>query len=123
MTHEQIEAIRERAEKATEGPWRSVALVSGSTSYVILTDGDAITANIVADEIKGVCSARFIANAREDIPALLAEVERLQKQNEEYERALSQIAHGDTHVAYPHDIAAWALGWELNGKTIKEESE
>lgn len=48
-----------------------------------------------------------------DIPALLAEVERLTKENAEYERALSQIAHGDTYTAYPHDIAAWALGLEI----------
>lgn len=120
MTHEQIEAIRERAEKATEGPWNW----DGDFTY---TKRGMLEPLIWESEYKGIgveeTDADFIAHSREDIPALLAEVERLQKQNEEYERALSQIAHGDTHVAYPHDIAAWALGWELNGKTIKEESE
>jgi hypothetical protein len=41
------------------------------------------------------------------------EAERAQNlltENEKLKKVLLQIAHGDTHVAYPHDIAAWALG-------------
>lgn len=55
----------------------------------------------------------FVARSKlaiEDVPAILASVEQLLKENSAYRGALSQIAHGDTWTAYPHDIAAWALG-------------
>lgn len=42
-------------------------------------------------------------------------IEIMQEENEKYRRALSQIAHGDTWTAYPHDIAAWALGLKHGG--------
>lgn len=113
MKTEQLEAIRIRADKASKGPWEwdedyLTFRKHGMLEPVIWAGRHG---NIIMEE----ADADFIANAREDIPALLAEVERLRKINEEYERALSQIAHGDTHVAYPHDIAAWALGWEYGG--------
>jgi hypothetical protein len=85
LTIEQIEAIRERAEKATEGPWyptqHHVATnpnVSGGyppspESICSLADGEYIENYNQAD-------AEFIANARQDIPALLAEVDRLNAQ-------------------------------------------
>ena len=86
MKPEQLEAIRIRSDKAS-GNWLADYLKLQS-AQIVLTD---------------------------DVPALIAEVERLEKENGEYERALSQIAHGDTHTAYPHDIAAWALGLENGG--------
>ena len=98
----EIEAIRQRAEKATEGPWY----------YIDFGDGRAISSEATEEE---VCmpitdyDADFIAHAREDIPALLAEVEQLRIENEKYEIALSQIAQGSACTPYPHDIAAWAL--------------
>lgn len=30
-------------------------------------------------------------------------------ENKKFREALLRIAHGDTHTAYPHDIAKWAL--------------
>jgi hypothetical protein len=84
LTIEQIEAIRERVEKATEGPWyptqHHVATnpnVSGGyppspESICSLADGEYIENYNQAD-------AEFIANARQDIPALLVEVDRLKK--------------------------------------------
>ncbi|MBO0602756.1 hypothetical protein I2483_13895 [Sporosarcina sp. E16_3] len=78
MTKEQIEAIRKRAEATTEGEWTNFddvlcEYVNEVYEYDRLTEG-------IGERI-AVCStikdADFIANAREDIPALLAEVERL----------------------------------------------
>jgi len=66
-----LEAIRARAEAATPGTWK--LLIRGNT--------------VKSYAIEGVCGgmkfidnsdAEFIAHSREDIPALLAEVERLQ---------------------------------------------
>ncbi|WP_205590205.1 hypothetical protein [Brevibacillus laterosporus] len=72
MTREEIEAIRKRAEKATPGPWRK------ELSYGLNIASDE---SIVLDDEVGVIrypDAEFIAHAREDIPKLLAEIERLQ---------------------------------------------
>ena len=87
MTPKQIQAIRARAERATPGPWHRL----GPTTRGGFTFGEneIIGANgftVVcwngfdsADGTKGQrrLNARFIAQAREDISALLAEVERL----------------------------------------------
>jgi len=83
MTEEQLEAIRKRAEKATEGPWFHTGYhvatkpgISGgyppnSASICETFDGEYIENN------NGINDASFIAHAREDIPKLLAEIDRL----------------------------------------------
>ena len=78
MTDEELQAIRERAEKATPGPWEAneVGL------YVIapLARGKESIARMpypYGDTSDNQSNAAFIAHARTDIPALLAEVERL----------------------------------------------
>lgn len=47
--------------------------------------------------------------------AVESDNERLRTENAEYKVALMSIAHGNTWVAHPHDIAAWALGLEKDG--------
>lgn len=71
LTPEDIAAIRERAEKATAGPWETLA-----------DEGEYDFWGSVKGPDYGVChdvqigyDALFIANARQDIPALLAHVE------------------------------------------------
>jgi hypothetical protein len=81
-----LDAIRARAEAATEGPWHRVGK-SIQADVPLSDDGPSTTKwNTTV-----VCSvgawgsgrptgedAEFIAHARTDVPALLAEVERLQ---------------------------------------------
>lgn len=71
MKHEQIEAIRERAEDTSfekayvkGDPWKG---------YEVRSEGNGM---VIAEASCGT-DADFIAHAREDVPALLAEVERL----------------------------------------------
>lgn len=81
MTAEQLEAIRKRAEKAFNGPWHLEDRWSGLTSVVgryPFGDNDAFS---VGDCLRKQ-DAEFIAHSREDIPALLAEVERLREEVE-----------------------------------------
>ncbi len=72
----ELAAIRERCEKATEGPW---------------THKDAKVHAVnprLADErtiVDAICDARFSAHARTDIPDLLDEVERLEAWRQESE--------------------------------------
>lgn len=93
MTSEELEAIRGRERSATAGPWE--AEVTSDTTYIGPFSGkrgDDYEGGLpVVDGI--VCAIHrkcegtledgyFIAHARTDIPALLAEVERLKRLTE-----------------------------------------
>lgn len=76
LTNEQLTQIAERAEKATEGPW-----MASDGIYVIELDGTHPEGyGEVVAECERTVDAEFIAHAREDIPKLLAEIERLKDQ-------------------------------------------
>lgn len=67
-----LEAIKARAEAATPGPWECVGM------------GDVVTPTFVIQTTdRNPADGRFIANARTDVPALVAEVERLQAEVDE----------------------------------------
>lgn len=86
MTQEQLDAIRERTEKATEGPWdvEGPAYCGPLDTLVVypVEDGGALAYVQPSWE-----DAEFIAHARQDVPALLAEVERLRAVIKDQSRA------------------------------------
>lgn len=69
-----MDAIRQRCDQATSGPWKSY--VEGrdhdSGSSFIMTSGEDIELIRAS-----VADQDFIAHARQDIPQLLAEIQRL----------------------------------------------
>jgi predicted RNase H-like nuclease (RuvC/YqgF family) len=76
LTQEELEAIRKRAEAATPGPWGKefrygISIITNYGFNVIDEDGG----------VTKYPDAEFIAHARQDVPKLLAEIERLQKEN------------------------------------------
>ncbi len=80
MTNKELDAISERAEKATPGPWGEVAesgewWLSGPDIYddAVMSTNDTEISQADVD---------FIAAARTDVPALVAEVRRLSGQLE-----------------------------------------
>jgi len=75
LTAEQCAAIRERAEKATAGPWQYEQRDLPDDIYMLLSDEDYTIAETAMEPL-----ANFIAAARTDIPALLDTVEELRKQ-------------------------------------------
>ena len=82
-----LEPIKERVDKAhTEwGPWR--AKEDSWDGYSVVIDDNGPGVSIIAEQIgqggdEGRGDAEFIANAPEDIAALVAEVERLREQVE-----------------------------------------
>lgn len=107
-----LEAIEARERKATKGPWESISSsLDGTRQCMVLVpvkneDGLRYAVASATDELKptaGFYSAfdeqspgeahanmDFIAHAREDIPALIAEVRRLRE-------ALREIACFDDH--------------------------
>lgn len=108
LTNEQLTQIRERAERATEGVWFAAyggvystntntrGIYESTTEVCTLNDGEYIENQNEEND------AAFIAHAREDIPKLLAEVERMR------ELLFKAYQHGVTAEAYQ------------NGKDIKE---
>lgn len=93
MTQGRLDAIQERVDATTDGPWEQCGRgIDGGPSSLT----EVVTLDV---ECMGYCyggtglgvqneaDAEFIAHAREDVPALLAEVERLraaldQKENQ-----------------------------------------
>lgn len=82
MTEQDLRAIRDRCEAATPGPWRHSredmisfnAYDGREESFVYMPEPNE---RICIRSDPPVEDAEFIAHAREDIPALLAEIERM----------------------------------------------
>lgn len=90
MNKEQLDAIKARVAKATAGEWATIyrfnvitldknsqevntAFLEADNVIATTTDGEFIQTQNAEND------ADFIAHARQDVPALIAEVERLQK--------------------------------------------
>ncbi|MED1863397.1 hypothetical protein P4V41_08005 [Fictibacillus nanhaiensis] len=83
LTDEEIDAIRKRVELASASPW-SVGEDSYLCNAGFWTDDIVISPGITA-EVYDKDDAEFIANARQDIPLLLEEIDRLKRRIERLE--------------------------------------
>ena len=96
MTEEQLREIEARAEAATPGPWRRGV---GNTAMRVCSAYPAksyfICEGTNADDLE------FAAHAREDIPALVAEVRRLQRDLAWFRRDESPIGCNELPEAAP----------------------
>ena len=70
-----LAAIRARAEAATEGPWDYAG--QGWVRHGDMSVGSDQIPEVLAATVLSDADGAFIAHAREDIPALLAEIDRL----------------------------------------------
>ena len=89
MTDEQLQAIKERCNKATRGPWEKYA--EYNNRYFTIYSGKlplydpVVLAAFIEEEdddfqcygVLGAEDADFIAHSREDVPALLSEIDIL----------------------------------------------
>lgn len=101
LTDKELAEIREREKQASPGPW----YVEGGTGS-ILAEHPMLPSvpEIVAGHWRdyGVIdpdNADFIAHARDDIPALLVEVDMLRTEN----AALRKLARGVANIQIPPD--------------------
>lgn len=112
-----LEAIKARCEAATPGPW----LENVSIVHVDAPDETPSRDAIVADthwdgkafeRVRG--DAEFIAHARQDVPALVAEVERMRAANEQVFHAWGRLFYA--HFDKPSDWDALLMspdhGWD-----------
>ena len=85
MTEEQLQAIEERANAATPGPWDNRGDIVKDIAFeddVIFYAADSMGPHIESGDWQTAVTqmrtdAAFIAHAREDVPALIAEVRAL----------------------------------------------
>lgn len=87
LTNEELAQIRERVEKATKGPWETSTsgdgIKAGKYHIGVISKPHYFPYGLGTKE-----DASFIAHAREDIPKLLAEVERLSNRIQHAEEIL-----------------------------------
>ena len=106
MTQEQLDAIQERVDATTEGPWEQCGRgIDGGPSSIT----EVVTLDV---ECMGYCyggtglgvqneaEAEFIDHARQDVPALLAEVERLRTRAALADAMIDRVAR-DTAAKEP----------------------
>lgn len=83
MTPEKLSEWKKLAEAATEGPWKYNEHARDDNVF----SGNRRIADVYGARIGGTeqnaANATFIAAARTAVPELIAEVERLQRKNEE----------------------------------------
>jgi len=103
MNQKQLNAIKERVAKASHGPWEYDEDERG-----IWNKGGF---NYLGTVTLSHNSAQFIAHAREDVPALVAEVERLHKALEKVMEVEAPIMEGtEGWETRSYEIARQALG-------------
>jgi hypothetical protein len=121
ITDDELAAIKQRAEKATPGPWfahgATVSPDPASDHHGWPPDPQCLAAlndgEYVANPNAGA-DAEFIAAARGDVPALLAEIERLRVAlRVQYEYNHSEHCTNEAHA--PGDRCHWPLPVELGG--------
>lgn len=124
LSKAELNAIKERAEKATPGPWSFdgdfTARINGILEPVIYAGYGEL---VVRDE-----DVDFITSAHTDITKLVAEVEHLQELKKLYEEILEWYAHPETYKRAGNGEyvimtdKGWNAKWALN-KRLKGYSD
>ena len=120
MSQEYLNAIKERVAKATTGPWD---INRNSDDDVFVTDiwfdgEDGGHVEIHGDTVaSSIYNAEFIAHAREDVPMLIEEIEKLREALSFYAEDENYFYHADTSCEVLTDrgyVANQALAGESN---------
>ena len=89
MNEKELAEIEERAAKATEGRW--IFQKAWATSDILDDTGADIASNVERR------NADFVAHARQDVPALVEEVRRLNAENARLRAALCFYSNDSTY--------------------------
>lgn len=132
MTDDQLRAIEARADAATPGPWVADSNIYGKGKLVCCRNGSLPKGDRVAEVLEllagldsdsAIANALFIAHARADIPALVAEVRRLREQVDalaELGKDLAKQQREEFHRLDYYEITAQELDRILNGESEGE---
>lgn len=125
MNAEKLNEIKERAEKATSGPWKIFKNEDGTligTAYAHPQLKDAVP--VVGIAIQGKephriiymdrVDAEFISHAREDVPKLVAEVERLNDEMADREQSHITLYNDNQRLLDALKSACNSLGADIS---------
>lgn len=101
LPQSKLDEIRERAEKATKGPWTVTLYFDKSREVYDRIWGPAVLSTIKAIERHE--NKEFIAHSRTDIPALLDMIEELQKKIGEIQTMVNEQAEDPGLWSFPMD--------------------
>ena len=114
-----LDAIEARAEAATEGPWYEDDVTFGTGTLVIARfDDTVVQSSLPLSHTRTAPNADFIAHARTDIPALVAELRAAREVVKAAQTALKAITDYEPEYEFPtpeeeadeeacQDCAAW----------------
>lgn len=119
MTDEELNVIATRADTATPGPWEAKTISACGCGkcpgHVNVYLGNAADWNTMQLLRVPSSSAEFIAHARTDVPALIAEVERLRSGL----RAVAALPGDVSHGEFPR----WArVMLQMNSDLVTEQT-
>ncbi len=142
LTAEQLAAIRERAEKATPGPWQLRTYVGDpdDPKEVGISAGPLAESLVTGDGFLPVqADAEFIAAAREEVPALLAHIEAVEADLthaarlhgvaiDERDAAMAKLAAVEAELAYEKQehrgkVEVLDLAMVQGGRVVAERDE
>jgi hypothetical protein len=121
MKTERIAEIEARVAKATEGPWcyeahgdtgtYGIGLILNEADVPIIgenTDGELGVAEVIAAEVNSRIDAAFIAQARQDIPDLIAALKEARAELNVLRKGLEALSttfyRDDQHQAYARHV-------------------
>lgn len=128
MNQEQLNAIKERVAKATPGEWRCMETGHIRTHYSVGNEEEYVA------HTYDVNDAEFIAHSHKDVPALIAEVERLQKRLAQTEKcyeimeratfkATDKMTHFKNALEQVMEVEAPSMEtWETQAHKIAREA-
>lgn len=118
-----LDAIRERVNRASSGPWRAISGRYGPDVETDVTTFQGQVDSVVwrcDDPLDGclesaagwMADAEFLAATRDDVPRLLAEVDRLREENTALLPFVSLMACSPIHRNRLHGwYCTWCDGW------------
>ena len=93
MTQAELDALKALADAATPGPWEveqhSGILCNGTPSTCAVLSSSECDMASFGDSEQALADAAFVAAARAAVPALIAEVERLREELDDYADAIA----------------------------------
>lgn len=114
MNVEKLNEIKERTEKATSGPWEA------DLSRVYYGEEND---ELVCEIWKSFDDATFIAHAREDVPALVAEVERLNAEISDREDSHIKLYNDYQRVVDALRTTCYTLGADIRDYYVEGDSD
>jgi hypothetical protein len=120
ITNAELTAIRERSEKAIGEQWTNFDdAICEDTTYVMEYDSLTETGVELIAECKRNWDSEFIAHAREDVPKLLAEVERLKEAAKRVDYVIYTERATRNHMEMTEEEKAFMRGLSLATSVIR----